>query len=178
MHFVVLLLAGLLPGLSDAAAPHVRPDAAELRAMISDAQDQSTTFRALVDRIERSDLIVYVRARHFSTSRLEGRIGFVHGATGGQGPRMLLIELACPRTVAAQTVTLAHELHHATEIADAPWVRDTETLGAYYQQIGEEGLALGEGIAFETLAARGTAARVGREISDFRLQASDLRRGR
>jgi hypothetical protein len=174
MRLVALLLAGLL----DAAAPHLRTDSAELRSLVADSRERSATFRQLVDRIQQSDLIVYVRAQHFPSPRLEGRIGFVNGATGTTGARILLVEIACPRTVAAQTETLAHELHHAVEIAGAVWVRDPESLEQYYRGIGEAAMPLGEGVAFETRAARETASRVRREISDFRGQTLDLRFGR
>jgi hypothetical protein len=161
MRLFALLVAGLL----DAAAPHVRPEGADLRALVAGARERSATFRGLLARLDRSDVIVYVRAQHFPTARLDGRIGFVRGMTGHTGARVLLVELACPRVASDQTATLAHELHHAAEIADAPWVRDTTTLEAYYQRIGEETTALGEGAAFETRAARELAARVARELA-------------
>lgn len=147
------------------APPHLRADAAELRALVADTRDRSATFRQLVDRIERSDVIVYVRAQHFATAHLEGRIGFVSGSTGSAGPRTLLVELACPRTAASQAETLAHELHHAAEIADAAWVRDPASLATYYRRIGEETTPAGEGVAFETAAARQVALRVRRELT-------------
>jgi hypothetical protein len=159
------LLALLVAGLLDAAAPHVRPEGADLRALVANARERSATFREVADRLERSDVIVYVRAQHFPTARLDGRIGFVRGVTGRSGARVLLVELACPRTAADQTATLAHELHHAVEIADEPGVRDTVSLEAYYRRIGEETTALGEGMAFETVAARETALRVSRELA-------------
>lgn len=158
---VALLLAGLL----DAAAPHLRPDGAELRALVVETRERSATFRHLVDRIEHSDLLVYVRVQHFPTERLEGRIGFVHGSTGPAGARVLLVELACPRPLAAQAETLAHELHHAVEIADAAWVHDTASLARYYRGIGQEAEPLDRGIAFETAAARDAALRVRHELA-------------
>jgi hypothetical protein len=160
-----VLAAVLLAGLLDAAAPHVRPEGAELRALIAETAVRSATFRQLVDRIERSDLIVYVRTQHFASGRLEGRIGFATRATGATGARILLVELACPRSDAALAATLAHELHHATEIAEAPWVRDTAALAAYYHRIGETAPPVEHGAAFETAAARDTAVRVARELA-------------
>ncbi len=146
--------------------PHLRADGVEPRALVADAADRSATFRSLVDRIEASDLIVYVRMQHFSSSRLEGRIGFVAGASAAAGgPRILLIELACPRRSADQEATLAHELRHAAEIADAPWVDGPAALAGYYAAIGESGEVLDRGVAFETAAAREIATRVRREIA-------------
>jgi hypothetical protein len=161
MRLAALLVASLL----DAAAPHLRPDAAELRSIVADARERSATFRQLVERIERSDVIVYVRSQHFASSQLDGRIGFVRGSNPAGAARILLVELACPRSLAVQAATLAHELHHASEIAEAPWVRDTATLAEYYRRVGEEATALGGGAAFETAGARATAQRVRLELS-------------
>lgn len=174
---VVAALAGLLAAAPVALAnpplppevalvgPHLRPDGFELRSLVADAADRSPTFRQLLDRLERSDLIVYVRVQHFPSAHLEGRIGFVTGAGPRSGRRILLIELACPRTLTQQAATLAHELHHASEIADAPWVTGPGPLADYYRRIGEPAAAPGHGAAFETRAARDTAARVQREIA-------------
>ena len=161
MHLIALLVAGL----THFAAPHLRPDGAELRALVADTRVRSATFRQLVDRIEQSDLIVYVRTQHFATARLEGRIGFVRGTAGATSARILLVELACPRSAAAQAETLAHELHHAAEIAEAAWVRDASSLEAYYRRIGEEVAPLEHGVAFETPAARAIAAIVRQELA-------------
>jgi hypothetical protein len=81
------LLALLVAGLLDAAAPHVRPEGADLRALVADARERSVTFRTIADRLERSDVIVYVRAQHFPAPRLDGRIGFVRGFAGRPGAR-------------------------------------------------------------------------------------------
>ena len=146
--------------------PHVRADGADTRALLLDAAEKSATFRDLLERIDESDLIVYVRMQHFGALRLEGRIGFVSGAGApGGGPRILLIELACPRSVDQQQATLAHELRHATEIGDAVWVTGPATLAEYYRRIGESASSSDHGIAFETAAARETASRVRREVS-------------
>lgn len=164
----------LVTGLLAAGSPHLRPDGAELQALVAETAARSPTFRHLVDRLERSDLIVYVRAQHFPTTRIDGRIGFVTGSNGATGMRILLVELACPRTAAAQAETLAHELHHATEIADAPWVRDTASLAAYYQRIGEMSQPLSRGLAFETPAAQAVATRVRQELwSALKLAVED-----
>jgi hypothetical protein len=162
----VAATAGVHGGTDDArTATHLRADSAELRGIVAEARERSDTFRELEDHLERSDVIVYVHSVHFATTRLDGRIGFVRGRGDTPGARMLLVELACPRTTAALLATLAHELRHAIEIADAPWIRSTTALATYYRQIGEEAPPLGEGIAFETIAARDTAARVARELA-------------
>jgi hypothetical protein len=143
--------------------PHVRAEMREIRALIADTAERSATFRALLDRLEASDVIVYIRVRQFPSSRLDGRIGFLAGDTTG---RYLVIELACPRSTDAQAATLAHELHHATEIADAPWVASPAALARHYRRIGNETEPSGGGQTFETAEAQQVAARVRRELSD------------
>jgi hypothetical protein len=139
----------------------LRATSPDLQRLIDEASERSETFRALVDEIERSDVIVYVRTRLFASRLLEGRIGFL----GTQANvRFLAIELACPRTRDWQQTTLAHELQHAIEIARAKWVIGAATLAQYYQQIGAEIGGDGAAVTFETATARRTAARVRQEM--------------
>ena len=141
--------------------PHVRPESADLRRLIADAADQSVTFRSLLNTIDRSDVIVYVRARLFPTETLEGRIGLL--SAPGQ-TRFLVIELACPRLRHAHMATLAHELQHAIEIAAVPWVTSAPTLATYYRQIGTPMNADSQSATFETAAARLIGQRVLAEL--------------
>src|SRR5690349_621209 len=99
--------------------PHVRAESREMRELIAETTLRSPTFRTLVDEIDGSDVIVYVRPRLLASPSLEGRIGIVGSRAG---TRFLAIELAVPRTRNEHMATLAHELQHAIEIARAPWV--------------------------------------------------------
>jgi hypothetical protein len=67
---------------------------------------------------------------------------------------------------------LAHELQHAAELADAPWVTNPRTLAAYYRQIGDD--AEGYGHNFETDMAKSITDRVWGElaVSDRTLRAA------
>src|SRR5579872_1481027 len=164
-HTIALLSLALVSadrsfGQSHASTiPHIRPEVPELRRLLDDAVLVSPTLRALVDRIEISDVIVYIAVRPLPYA-LEGRIGWI-GAGGGT--RCLKIELACPRSKTVLTGTLAHERRHAVEIADAIGVRDTTTLERLYSTIGTR-----EGdqsrMRFETAAARAAGERARREI--------------
>jgi hypothetical protein len=140
---------------------HVRSESRDIRALIRDSADRSPTVRALVDEIDQTDVIVYVSFRVFQSQLLEGRIGFI---AASRRTRFLAIELACPRRRDAQIATLAHELHHALEIARAPWVVGAGTLARYYETIGMATDSARDRLTFETEAARETAARVRREL--------------
>jgi len=143
---------------------HVRGTTREIQALIANLAEQSPTFRAMLDRLEHSTVIIYVRAAPLPSAILEGRLGFLTSNRAQPGARLLVIELACRRPLNAQAVTLAHELRHAVEVADAPWVVSPGTLAQYYTQIGMRVPATGGGSAFETLAAREAASRVQREL--------------
>jgi hypothetical protein len=160
---MVCLLAACAPAIAQDTLlhAHVRSDSAEIRALIHDAAERSPTVRALIDEIDQSNMIVYVNVRMFSSQLLEGRIGYVAST---RGTRFLAIELACPRTRDAQMTTLAHELHHAVEIARAPWVVSADTLARYYETIGVLTDPARDRLTFETEAARETASRVRREL--------------
>jgi len=164
-HLWIGVCLFLLAGRLTAAEPlqtHVRSESADLRRVITDAADRSPTFRALVEAISETDVIVYVRSRVLPWQMLEGRTGFL-----GAGPdhRFLVVELACPRTGDTQIATLAHELQHVVEIARAPWVVSAHTLSEYYEGIGIE-VSGGTGARmFETQAATDVGNRVRREVT-------------
>jgi hypothetical protein len=128
---------------------HVRAAARDLRTLIDDGVRRSPTIRALVDRLDRSDVIVYVRVRDLPRVQLDGRLSFL-AACGGR--RYLVVELSSARPRDVQLATLGHELRHAVEIADAPNVTDSRTLAGFFARIGTNRGAWPEQ-AFETAGA-------------------------
>jgi hypothetical protein len=134
---LALLLMLLLSATHAQAQAHgmerVRSDSRYLRLVIASGIERSPTFRHLVDRIERSDLIVEVQCGHFVGSRLAGRTALL---SAHPDVRYLLVEIACPMTSAQALHIIGHELRHALEIADAPWVVDGPTLARLYLDIG------------------------------------------
>src|SRR5207248_2570594 len=111
---------------------------------------RSPTARALVDLVNRSDLVVYVRHRMFTSTMLEGRIGFVQSETPG---RYVIVELACGQPRLTQLATLGHELAHASEIARSADVVSARTLSALYRRIGLRTSGPSEWETYETQAA-------------------------
>src|SRR5712692_3701566 len=114
---VILMAASAGAETPPLAAPHVRAEAPETRLLVQEVSEQSPTVRSLMERLQQSNVIVYVRFRQFSTFDFDGRVGMLSSTAGR---RYLVIELACGRSHLVQMVTLGHELHHAVEIADAP----------------------------------------------------------
>jgi hypothetical protein len=132
---IVLLLAA--PGGADAAgahdlATHVRTSDPYLRAMLRDAVAQSPCFRTLVARLVRSDVVVYL-TRAAVVSGLDAHLSFVSSAGGFRYLAIRLSSALPPRRLVAM---MAHELQHAVEIADAPWIVDGPTLAREYERSG------------------------------------------
>jgi hypothetical protein len=145
---------------------HVRATTRQLQALIADTAEKSPAFHALLDRLEASTVIVYVRTAPLPTLMMEGRTAFLKVDAPTPKARLLVVELSCTRPIVAQAATLAHELRHALEIADAPWVVGTETLETYYARIGFRLDSIGSPMRFETMAARDAGLQVRRELAE------------
>jgi hypothetical protein len=116
-----------------ASPPRVRAGDVKAAALLRDGQARSATFRALIETIEQSDLIVYVQTRPL---RLPGQLQLV-GAT--PGCRHVRVMIRTPGLDTDMIGWLGHELWHAVELARAPGVRNQESLLRYYQRIGSGG---------------------------------------
>jgi len=160
---VVATLLNPGPALAQAPvrAPHMRPENRDARRFVEEAAEASPTVRDLLERLEESDVFVYVRFRAFSEIGLDGRLRFL--AAGAAG-RFLVVELACVRTRIDQIAIFGHELHHALEIAAAPSIVSVATLAAHYQRIGTETSGVAGTRTFETRSARVTAGIVRKEV--------------
>src|SRR5262245_54245913 len=89
---VVMMVTGGTGAAQDNGAQdirHIRTAQADLRALMLKGLDRSETLRALVARLTRSDVIVYVEYG-FIENRLSGRLTWI-GST--QGARYLRIQL-------------------------------------------------------------------------------------
>jgi hypothetical protein len=162
--FALVLLASAPAGALDLEAahgPHVRTESREMRELIDETSHRSPTFRNLVARLDRSDVIVYVKYRAFTGLSLTGRTGLL-SVDGGH--RFLIVEIACNQSKVVQMTTLSHELSHALEIADAPDIVNTASLARHYARIGIELTDGGPLRTFETAEAAEIGARVRREI--------------
>jgi hypothetical protein len=153
---------------SPTPSPRIRPETKDARALLDELIARSPTAERLVEHLEQSDVIVYVRFRWFPTEAINGHIGL---ASAASHHRFLIIELACRRTHLQQLETLGHELRHAVEIADAASVTDTASLSALYRRIGHYVDGTGALEAYETAAA----AQAGRQVRSELVGAQTLR---
>jgi hypothetical protein len=158
----VLMTAALAPaGPPASVTPHVRPETAQAQALLTELLARSRTAFELVDSIEHSDAIVYVRHRVFTDATLNGRIGLLRS---NQPTRFLVLEVAAVRPAVDQLVALAHELQHAAEIARLGRAISPAGLAQYYAMIGEETSPCTGTRTFETQAAREMSITIRREL--------------
>lgn len=145
------------------AGPRVRGAHLDEALLFDELVARSQTVRDLVDRLDHSDLLVYISYRWFSSPTLHGRIGF---PAADSRRRLLAIEVDCRQNRIDQLAALAHELQHAVEIAGAPSVWDARSLAALYTSIGSLTGYSGGGETYETAAAAETGRRVRIELTN------------
>lgn len=117
------------------------------RKLLAEGMAKSSTFRRLVHRLDRSDVIVYIELRPDLPPNVGGSLRFLaRSATD----RFLLVRLNRAHAQPTLIALLGHELQHAVEVADAPAVRSAEELRDYYRR---EGVPTGED-QFDSTAAR------------------------
>jgi len=165
-HIVVAacLLASLVQSARALEKPapirRIRVLAPCLKTLVEATAAASATARSLVTRIEQSNLIVYVRCVTFMNAPFLGRLTFLSTVAG---QRYVVIELRNPEPWPVQAATIGHELQHAVEIADAPWVNSQASMGQYYRRIG---ITVGtKPLTFDTDAARQAGLRVQHELN-------------
>jgi hypothetical protein len=151
---VVCLFAA--PLRASEAVPHVRGTGKFARAVVASAIRASLTIADLVQRLERSDVFVYVEVAPIEVRTAKTIL------LAAPGPfRYLLVSIHIDQPPDQQIVLLGHELQHALEIAEAPGVRDDAALAALYRRIG---WMAGGANKFETHLAQATGARVRRDL--------------
>jgi hypothetical protein len=142
---------------------HVRTTDPHLQRLVRDGLETSPTFRALVDRLIGSDVIVYLECDHFPASGVDGRLTF---RTAAGGYRYLLIRVRPKGSRQQQMALVAHELRHAVEVVDTPAIVDGDSMAREYARMGY--MARWSQLsftAFDTAAAVQTGYEVLRELT-------------
>jgi hypothetical protein len=162
-HFIisVTVLLAIFTGRTSLSAEvplvRLRPVGPVARGLLEVGRERSQVFRFLADRIEQSDLIVYIRTTHFLPRGIDGRLQLVTAVPNVRYLRITLRrDLSSDRLVA----TLGHELMHAVEVADDRRARDNDSLRQLYRRIGHSH----DGAAFDTHAAVNAGHRVLAEL--------------
>ena len=144
-------------------------------ALVAMGMASSPTFRRLVNRLERSDVIVYVDVRPDMPDYLGGSLRFI---TCSASARFLRVQLNRSLSRPMLVAFLAHELQHAVEVADAPDLTSADDLRGLYRRIG---VRMGPD-TFDSIAARETGYVVRDELShasgaEVRVAAAGAGRG-
>jgi hypothetical protein len=163
--FLLLLLAVLPPAgaddLDEEPKPRLRTFDRGTRAFIERGLAQSASLRQLVDRLERTDVVVYVKCGRLRAG-LDGQLTFVSAAGG---LRYVIVQIAWQLPPPRRIATLGHELQHALEIAAHPAIVDQASMQHAYAAIGFERERFSHGTAYDTEAAIHAGTRVLKEIT-------------
>jgi uncharacterized protein (DUF849 family) len=111
----------------------VRPMQRRVEALLATGIDRSATFRQLVHRIERSDVIVYVEASHDLRDGVGASMRFVTRSARDRYVRVRLNAAYSNHTLVA---LLGHELQHVVEVADHEEVQSPDDLREFYRRTG------------------------------------------
>ena len=147
-------------GVEERHRPRLRPQDARIKAAITEGMGRSATFKALVDRIESSDVIVYVAMNPTIKSSLSGMLTWM---TQAGGFRYVRASISPDQTFDQLIATIGHELQHALEVTEDAAVLDEKSLVALYRRIGVHNDAVAPAL-WETAAAQQTGSQVRREL--------------
>jgi hypothetical protein len=147
---------------SETPMNRIRPTSAVIANVMAQATQWSPTFRALVDRINTSDGLVYLEE---GECRGHVRACMVHAVTLAGPHRLLHIKIdrhrndIDTRRVDPELIGLVgHELQHAAEVLSNPHLRTYADIASFYMREG----AFSTGTVLETAEAK----RAGRLIAD------------
>src|SRR5215475_6399013 len=138
------------------SAHHVRSSESKINALINAGLTRSSTFRQLVETLDRSDVIVYVDPK---LQRPPLGAYLVHNIVSAGGVRYLHIAIDVHGAEGRLVPLLAHELQHALEVADEPTVRDSESMDRLFERLAVE-FGCGGTTCAETQAAKDIEATV------------------
>jgi len=144
---------------------------ASLAKTLDDVYRVSPSAKAVIDRLDRSDLLIHVVVMRPDRARLF--TGTTHFVTRSGERRFLRITIDERLPPDRRAAALGHELQHAAEVAEAAFVVDQVSFAALYHDIGYESGGDPHANCFETPAAVRTGARV---LAEFRAAASSARR--
>lgn len=139
---------------------NVRASDAELIALLAEGVKKSPTLRALVARLNKSDVIVYVRM-DVTSKQGNGRLTFL---TANAGYRYLVVHVPTGVSKVKQLTALGHDMQHAVFVADAPIVTDLQSFRHEFERIGSV-TSNGRDLSFASPAAVETRNRIQRELA-------------
>ena len=160
---LVTTSSALAGGKGPTGEVRLRPQEARLEQVLKEGAKRSTTFKALVDRIEASNLIVYIAFNPIMKSNLSGMLTWM---TRAGDYRYVRASISKDLTFDQMIATVAHELQHAVEVVDDSSVVDEKSLIALYKRIGRQNSSTFPA-HWDTRAAQDTGYRVRRELNEM-----------
>lgn len=116
-YFTIVVSIVFLPATAVAQSTlTLRPVDTLAAATFARALEGSAIVRALVERLEASDVIVHIETAAHMPAGIGGMTRFV---TSSGGYRYLRITLASAMTLRGRSAMLGHELKHACEVAES-----------------------------------------------------------
>ena len=146
----------------------IRPQDPRLVDLLRAGVARSATLRAIVNRLEAGNLIVYVSLSPTLRSSLAGKLTWM---TRAGAFRYVKATINTEQSADQMIATLAHELQHALEVSDDDAVSDQRSLLELYKRIGRPSVS-GISAGWETAAAQETGHQVRRELSASAAAAS------
>ena len=148
---------------ANAWSGNIRASDEELVALLEEGMRRSQTFKGIVDRLAKSDVILYVRPDVTAKNNAPTRLTFL-AAKGGY--RYLVIRVASGRSKEQQLATLGHEMQHAVVIADAASVVDSQSLKREFERVGKlTQPSIGDDFFFESPVAEDVKRRILSEVT-------------
>jgi hypothetical protein len=139
-----------------------------MASVIQQAGERSATFRRMVETINASDNYVYIDEG--KCLDIDMRACLVNVTVGGPY-RFMFVHVATRKADWDLMGSIGHELQHAIEVIDNPFVTSVLTMRSLYLRIGKQGL-LSTRNSYETRAAVAAGIAVRDEVRAF------IRRGK
>jgi hypothetical protein len=166
---IAALLALLFPFVTAAALgakvvhdDRIRTLDPRLAELVQEGIARSETFRDLVQRLTRGDVVVYVRYDTLPAG-VHGCLSFLSRVGG---VRYVLVSLTADLDSARSIVVLGHELRHAVEVVEQPSIVDTATFAAAYEQVTYRRRQLANGgVGLDTVAAVAAGVQIWKEMA-------------
>jgi hypothetical protein len=147
---VVLVCLAAPPASAAVSTARLRPQSPRVTSWLARGLEKSSTMRALVDRIERGDVVVYVELQHRLSPGVSACVTWM-AATPGSQHRYVRVSLQPTLRRSDAIAMLAHELQHVVEVIDHPDVQSRDDLLGLYRRIGHRSGPTGE--QWDTMAA-------------------------
>lgn len=148
---------------ANAWSGNVRVSDEQLISLFDEGLKKSPTFRALVERLSKSDVILYVRPDVTVKADQPTKLTFL---TARGGFRYISIRVAASGSKVQQIAMFGHEMQHAVAIADAPGVVDSASLRREFERIGKVSQPSGgDDFIFENERAEEARRRIISEVS-------------